>query len=163
MAVETLMPLAVPYTDEDEISEIRGVLDSGYLTQGIKVAEFERSVAGYVGSKYALATTSATTALHLSLVALDVGPGDEVLIPDFTFPATANVVIQQGARPVLVDIDLETFTIDVDDLAEKISPRSRAIIPVHTFGLSADMDSIMELAQKRGLAVVEDAACALGA
>lgn len=163
MAVEAFMRLAVPYTDEDEISEIRGVLDSGYLTQGIKVAEFECSVAGYVGSKYALATTSATTALHLSLVALDVGPGDEVLIPDFTFPATANVVIQQGARPVPVDIDLETFTIDVIDMAEKITPRSKAVIPVHAFGLSADMDPIMELAQKRGLAVVEDAACALGA
>src|SRR5262249_37119272 len=163
MAVETLMRLAVPYTDEDEISEIRGVLDSGYLTQGPKVAEFERSVAGCVGTKYAFATTSATTALHLSLVALDVGPGDEVLVPDFTFPATANVVIQQGARPVLVDIDLETFTIDVDDLAEKITPRSKAIIPVHTFGLSADMGPILELADRHGLAVVEDAACAIGA
>jgi len=163
MAVETFMRLATPYTDEDEIREIRGVLDSGYLTQGPKVAEFERSVAGCVGTKYAFAMTSATTALHLSLVALDVGPGDEVLVPDFTFPATANVVIQQGARPVLVDIDLETFTIDVDDLAKKITPRSKAVIPVHAFGLSADLDPIMELAQSYRLAVVEDAACALGA
>src|SRR5262249_25152874 len=163
MTVETFMRLAASYTDEDEISEIRGVLDSGYLTQGPKVAEFERLVAGSVGTRYAFATTSATTALHLSLVALDVGPGDEVLVPDFTFPATANVAIQQGARPVLVDIDLETFTIDVNDLAEKITPRSRAIIPVHTFGLSADMGPILELADVHGLAVVEDAACAIGA
>jgi len=163
MAIETFMRLAAPYTDEDEIREIRGVLDSGYLTQGPKVAEFEGSVADRVWTKYAFATTSATTALHLSLVALDVGPGDEVLVPDFTFPATANVVIQQGARPALVDIDLETFTIDVDDLAEKITPRSKVIIPVHAFGLSADMDPIMELAQSHRLAVVEDAACALGA
>ncbi|HEV2666919.1 MAG TPA: aminotransferase class I/II-fold pyridoxal phosphate-dependent enzyme, partial [Blastocatellia bacterium] len=163
MAVETFMRLATPYTDEDEIREIRGVLDSGYLTQGPKVAEFERSVAGRVWTKYAFATTSATTALHLSLVALDVGPGDEVLVPDFTFPATANVVIQQGARPVLVDIDLETFTIDLADLKKKITPRSKAIIPVHAFGLSADMGPIMELAQRRGVALVEDAACALGA
>ncbi len=163
MAIETFMRLAAPYTDEDELREIRGVLDSGYLTQGPKVAEFERSVACCVGTKYAFATTSATTALHLSLVALDVGPGDEVLVPDFTFPATANVVIQRGARPVLVDIDLETFTIDVDDLAEKITPRSKAVIPVHAFGLSADMNPIRELTQRRGLAVVEDAACALGA
>ena len=150
MAVEAFMRLAVPYTDEDEIREIRGVLDSGYLTQGIKVAEFECSVAGYVGSKYALATTSATTALHLSLVALDVGPGDEVLIPDFTFPATANVVIQQGARPVLVDIDLETFTIDVVDMAEKITPRSKAVIPVHAFGLTA---SLVAASQRRAVSV----------
>jgi len=157
------MRLAVPYTDEDEISEIRGVLDSGYLTQGPKVAEFERSVAGCVGTKYAFATTSATTALHLSLVTLDVGPGDEVLVPDFTFPATANVVIQQGAKPVLVDIDLETFTLDTDDLSEKITPRSKAIIPVHAFGLSANMGPILRLAEKHGLAVVEDAACAIGA
>ena len=163
MAVETFMRLAVPYTDEEEISEIRDVLDSGYLTQGPKVAEFERSVAGCVGTKYAFATSSATTALHLSLVALDVGPGDEVLVPDFTFPATANVVIQQRARPVLVDIDLETFTIDLDDLAGKITPRSKVIIPVHPFGLSADMGPILELAERHHLAVVEDAACAIGA
>jgi len=163
MAIETFIRLAVPSTDEDEISEIRSVFDSGYLTRGPKVAEFEHSVADSAGVRYAFATTSATTALHLSLVALEVGPRDEVLVPDFTFPATANVVIQQGARPVLVDIDLETFTIDVDDLAEKISPRSRAIIPVHTFGLSADMGPILELAKMHSLAVVEDAACAIGA
>src|SRR5262245_65260871 len=98
MAIEAFMRLAAPYTDEDEIREILGVFDSGHLTQGTKVADFERSVANCVGTKYAFATTSATTALHLSLVALGVGPGDEVLVPDFTFPATANVVIQQGAR-----------------------------------------------------------------
>src|SRR5262249_52435862 len=97
------------------------------------------------------------------LVTLDVGPGDEVLVPDFTFPATANVVIQQGAKPVLVDIDLETFTLDTDDLSEKITPRSKAIIPVHAFGLSANMGPILRLAEKHGLAVVEDAACAIGA
>jgi len=163
MAIEAFMRLAAPYTDEDEIREILGVFDSGHLTQGTKVADFERSVANCVGTKYAFATTSATTALHLSLVALGVGPGDEVLVPDFTFPATANVVIQQGARPVLVDVDPETFTIDVADLAEKITLRSKAVIPVHAFGLSADMGPIIELAQRRGLVVVEDAACALGA
>src|SRR5215218_1473857 len=90
--VEQVIRLAVPWTDHDELNEVRGVLASGYLTQGPKVAEFEHLVAEYVGTNYAFATTSATTAMHLSLVALGIGPGDEVLVPDFTFPATANVV-----------------------------------------------------------------------
>lgn len=163
MAVRSELRLALPWTDEDEINEIRAVLASGYLSQGPKADEFERLVAEYVGTEYAFATSSGTTALHLSLVALKIGPGDEVLVPDFTFPATANVVLQQGARPVLVDVDLETFTMDADDLAAKITPRSRAIMPVHAFGLSADMQPIIKLAEAHGLAVVEDAACALGA
>jgi dTDP-4-amino-4,6-dideoxygalactose transaminase len=112
---------------------------------------------------HAFATTSATTALHLSLVALGIEPGDEVLVPDFTFPATANVVVQQGAVPVLVDVDLETFAIDPADLARKVTANTRAVIPVHPFGLPADMDPILALAEERGFAVVEDAACALGA
>ncbi len=163
MATERRIWLARPQTDEAEIAEIREVLASGWLTQGPKVAAFEAMVAERVGVPHAFAVTSATTALHLSLAALGVGPGDEVLVPDFTFPATANVVVQQRAQPVLVDIDLETFAIDPADLAAKITPRSRAIIPVHPFGLPADMDQIMDLAASHGLAVIEDAACALGA
>ncbi len=162
MTQPELIRLALPETDEDEIDEIRAVLASGYLTQGPKVAEFERQVADYVGVKHAFAMSSATTALHLSLVALGIGPGDEVLVPDFTFPATANVVIQQGATPVLVDIDLDTYTADLADLAARITPRSRAIMVVHTFGLAADMDPINALAARHGLAVIEDAACAIG-
>ena len=155
--------LARPQTDEAEIEEIRGVLQSGYLTQGPKVAEFEGLVAARLGVTHAFAVTSATTALHLTLVALEIGPGDEVLVPDFTFPATANVVVQQGARPVLVDIDLATFAMDPADLARKVTPRARAVVPVHPFGLPADMDPILEVAAEHGLSVVEDAACALGA
>jgi perosamine synthetase len=155
--------LARPQTDEAEIEEIRGVLESGYLTQGPKVAEFEGLVAERVGVAHTFATTSATTALHLTLAALGIGPGDEVLVPDFTFPATANVVVQQGAVPVLVDVHLSTFAIDPDDLARKITPRTRAVIPVHPFGLPAEMDPILEVAATGGLAVIEDAACALGA
>lgn len=155
--------LARPQTDEAEIDEIRGVLESGYLTQGPKVAEFEGLVAERVHVPHAFATTSATTALHLTLAALGIGPGDEVLVPDFTFPATANVVVQQGALPVLVDVDLGTFAIDPGDLARKVTARSRAVIPVHPFGLPADMDPILEVAATGGLAVIEDAACALGA
>ncbi len=156
------MRLNVPFTDERELEEIAKVLASGYLTQGPKTAEFERLVAHYIDARYAFAMSSCTTALHLALVVLDVGPGDEVLVADFTFPATANVVVQQGAVPVLVDIDLDTFTLDVDDLRAKITGRTKAIIPVHTFGCSADMDPIMQLAEAHGIAVIEDAACAIG-
>jgi dTDP-4-amino-4,6-dideoxygalactose transaminase len=155
--------LVVPEIGDEEIREVEGVLASGYLTQGPKVAEFEGLIAGLVGTRYAFATTSATTALHLSLVALGVGPGDEVIVPDFTFPATANVVVQLGARPILADIDLATFTMDPEDLEHRVTPRTRAIIPVHTFGLAADMDPILAVASRRGLPVIEDAACAIGA
>lgn len=155
--------LTRPQTDEAELAEIAGVLASGYLTQGPKVEELEGMVAALVGTEHAFAVTSATTALHLSLVALGIGPGDEVLVPDFTFPATANVVVQQGATPVLVDIDLSTFSVDPHDLERRVTPRSRAIMPVHPFGLCADMDPILDVAERHGLAVVEDAACALGA
>ena len=162
MTVEAPIRLARPLVDQDELNEIQAVLSSGYLAQGPKVTEFERLVADYVGTKHAFAMTSATTALHLALVVLDIGPGDEVLVPDFTFPATANVVVQQGARPVLVDVDPATFTVDLDDLEAKVTPRTRAVIPVHAFGLAADMDPIVALARRHGLAVIEDAACAIG-
>jgi perosamine synthetase len=162
MADQATIRLAIPYTDEDEITEIRAVLESGYLTQGPKVAEFERMIADYVGAKHAFATSSATTALHLSLAALGIGTGDEVLIPDFTFPATANVVVQQGARPVLVDVNLDTFTINLDDMRAKITPRTKAVMPVHAFGLAADMKPLMDIAAQHNIAVIEDAACAIG-
>ena len=163
MSDESRIWLARPQTGDDELSEVRAVLESGILTQGPKVAELERMVAELVGVPHAVATTSATTALHLSLAAIGIGPGDEVLVPDFTFPATANVVVQQGAVPVLVDVDLETFAIDVDDLERRITPRSRAVMPVHPFGLPADMGAVMGVAAARGLTVIEDAACSLGA
>ena len=157
------MRLTIPLTGDEELTEIRDVLQSGYLTQGPKVVQFEKMVAKLVGAKHTFATSSATTALHLSLAAMDIGPGDEVLVSDFTFPATANVVVQQGATPVLVDIDLDTFTVNLDDLQDKVTSRSKAIIPVHAFGCSADMDGIMAIAQEYDLAVIEDAACAIGA
>jgi dTDP-4-amino-4,6-dideoxygalactose transaminase len=157
------MRLHLPSIDDEELEEIREVLASGYLTQGAKTQELEQAVAQLTGRKHAFAMSSCTTALHLSLVALGIGPGDEVLVADFTFPATANVVVQQGAKPVLVDIDLDTFTMDPDDLREKITCRSKAIIPVHAFGCSADMDPIVQIAKEHGLAIIEDAACAIGA
>lgn len=155
--------LARPQLGEEEIEEVRAVLDSGYLTQGPKVEQFEAMIAERTQARHAVAVTSATTALHLSLAALGIGPGDEVLVADFTFPATANVVVQQGATPVLVDIDLTTFAMNADDLARRITGRTRAIMPVHPFGLPADMDPILAIAERSGIPVVEDAACALGA
>lgn len=156
------MRLTIPFTDDSELEEISKVLSSGYLTQGPKVAEFEQKVAQFVGSQYAFAMSSCTTALYLSLAVLDIGPGDEVLVSDFTFPATANVVVHLGAVPVFVDIRLDTFTMDVDDLRSKITERTRIIIPVHAFGCSPDMNPILEIADEAGINVVEDAATAIG-
>lgn len=157
-----MMRLNIPLTDHRELEEIAQVLASGYMTQGPKTAEFERRVAEFVGCRYAFAMSSCTTALHLSLVVLDVQPGDEVLVADFTFPATANVVVQQGALPVLVDIDLDTFTMDPIDLESHITERTKAIIPVDTFGCAADMGLIMQIADRHQIPVIEDAACAIG-
>src|SRR5918995_196150 len=163
MTAERRIWLARPRMSGDELEEIRAVLESGILTQGPKVAELEGMVAGLVGVPHAFAVTSATTALHLSLVAAGIGPGDEVLVPDFTFPATANVVVQQGAVPVLVDIELDTFAVDTELLDRHVTPRPRAVIRVPPSGLPADMDGVLDVAGRHGLAVIEDAACALGA
>lgn len=163
MRTETIVPLARPLTTEEELQEVRAVLQSGHLSQGTKVAEFERLVADQTGARHAFAMSSCTTALHLSLVVLGIGEGDEVLVPDFTFPASANVVVQQGAVPVLVDVQPDTYNVDPDDLTRHLTPRTRAVMPVHLFGLSADMDPVLAFAVEHGLAVVEDAACALGA
>jgi perosamine synthetase len=156
------MRLNEPVLGPEELAAVGEVLESGFLTQGPKAAEFERAVMAVCGSSYAFAASSCTTALHLGLVALGVGPGDEVVVPDYTFPATANVVVQQGALPVVADIDDVGFGMRADSLESVITERTKAIMPVHAFGLSADMDPIMAVAARAGVPVVEDAACALG-
>ncbi len=155
--------LSMPDIGTEEISAISEVIESGFLVQGKKVEEFEKSVADYVGTRYAVAVSSGTTALHLALVALEISSGDEVIVPDFTFPATANTVVHTGARPVLTDIDPDTFNIDTNLIEEKITEKTKAIIPVHLFGQPADMGPILEIAEEHNLCIVEDAACALGA
>jgi dTDP-4-amino-4,6-dideoxygalactose transaminase len=155
--------LIIPEIGDEEVQAVADVLLSGYLVQGRHVERFEQQVAAYVGVKHAIALSSGTAALHLALAALEIGPGDEVIVPDFTFPATANVVALLGATPVLVDIDPATFNVRTDQILPVISPRTRAILPVHLFGQPADMQPILDLAASHGLAVVEDAACALGA
>jgi dTDP-4-amino-4,6-dideoxygalactose transaminase len=127
------------------------------------VQDFEERLAAVVGTRHAVAVSSGTAALHLALLAMDVGPGDEVVVPGFTHPATANVVERLGARAVLVDIELTTFNVDPEAMAAAISTRTRAVMPVHLFGVPAEMGRILAAAAAHGVAVVEDAACALGA
>lgn len=155
------IPLTRPLFGPEEEAAVAEVLRSGWVTQGPKVAEFERVVAHYVGAGEAVAVSSCTTALHLALVASGVGPGDEVICPSHTFIATANAIRYCGATPVMVDILPETFTLDPARVDEAVSKRTKAILPVHQ-GVPADLAEIQEIASRRGLLVIEDAAPALG-
>lgn len=159
-----MIPIIRPDLSFDEVADdLRAVIESGQLTSGRMVAEFESLVAKTVGVKHAIATTSATTALHLALAAKGIGAGDEVLVSDFSFPASANSIIQTGAVPVFVDCRPGGFDLDVEDAARKVTARTKAIMPVHPFGMPADIKAIAALAEQHGLFVVEDAACAIGA
>lgn len=155
------IPISLPVTGEEEWQATKEPLMSGWLTSGPKVREFETAFAQRHQVKHALAVTSATTALHLALVALDIGPGDEVIVPAFTWVSTANVVLHQGAEVVFCDIDPKTFNIDPTQLADKITSRTKAIMAVHLFGLCADIDAIKKVAGD--IPIIEDGACAAGA
>jgi len=154
--------ISTPSMDEQEIAAISEPIESGWLTQGPKVAAFESAFAAYHQVGHALATTSCTTALHLMLEAAGIGAGDEVIVPSFTWVSTANSVMYVGAVPVLADVDPNTYNIDLDDLLSKITPRTRAIIVVHLFGLCVDIPQIRKVISKNIL-IFEDAACAAGA
>lgn len=156
------VPLTRPLTGLKEQELVAEVITSGWLTQGPRVADFEQAVAEYLEVKHAIACSNCTTALHLALILYHIGPSDEVIVPSYTWIATANVVRMVGAKPVFADIDLATFNITPETIAAVITPQTKAIILVDQFGLPADLDGIREVARRHDLAVIEDAACAIG-
>jgi dTDP-4-amino-4,6-dideoxygalactose transaminase len=160
---EAFLPYNRPDILEDEISEVVDTLRSGWITTGPKTKEFEARFASYVRARNAIAVNSCTGALHVALAAAGVGPGDEVIVPTMTFCATANVVVHVGATPVIVDVEPDTLNVDPTAIERAITPRTRAIIPVHLYGHPCDMERILQIADTRQLLVVEDAAHAVGA
>lgn len=156
------VPIARTSLTEAEVQSVLGPLRSGWIVQGPKVREFEEKWSAFTGAKHSVAVTSCTTALHLSLAALGFEPGDEAIVPAFTWIATANVVEHLSGKVVFCDIDPVTFNLDVAKLEALVTQRTRAIVPVHLFGLAADLAGVNEIAKRRGLWVVEDAACGFG-
>jgi dTDP-4-amino-4,6-dideoxygalactose transaminase len=163
----TMIPINKPWLDEEERHEIMSVLDENALTSaahdgGKRVRDFESQLKDYLSIKYVIAVNSGTAALHAALLAAGVKQGDEVLLPSFTFVATANSVVAAGAKPIFVDINRKDYTIDISDVRAKITKNSKAIIPVHLYGHVSDMDEIIELASKHSLDIIEDACQSLG-
>jgi dTDP-4-amino-4,6-dideoxygalactose transaminase len=155
--------LGPPYLTSDEVEVVTQVLKSGQLSLGKETEKFEKELADYVGAKYAVATSSGTTALHLSVIASGIKTGDEVITSPFSFVASTNCFLYEKAKPVFVDIDKDSFNIDVKKIEEKITKKTKAILGVDIFGYPAEWDKIMELAKKYNLKVIDDAAEALGA
>ncbi|MEM4255196.1 MAG: DegT/DnrJ/EryC1/StrS family aminotransferase [Candidatus Norongarragalinales archaeon] len=159
-----MIPLTKPFFGKEEINAVKKTLDSGWVAgQGPASAEFEKSFSAYLGVKNCVAVNNCTAALHLSLLALGIGKGDEVIVSDYTFPATGHAVLYCGAKPVFADVQKDSYNIDPAEIERLITPKTKAILPVHAFGYPAEMDKIMYIAKKNGLKVVEDAACAAGA
>jgi dTDP-4-amino-4,6-dideoxygalactose transaminase len=158
----TMIPVAKPYFGLAEEEALLETLRSGWVSQGPRVAEFEQRFAQYVGAPSAVALSSCTTALHLAMVVAGIGPGDEVLCPSLSFIATANCIRYLGATPVFVDIDPHTYNLDPNRVEEAITSRTRVVLVVHQVGLPAPMKELSEIAHRRGLILIEDAACAIG-
>jgi dTDP-4-amino-4,6-dideoxygalactose transaminase len=158
---DTYLVFGSPQILQPEIDEVMETLRSGWIGTGPKVAAFEAAFREYVGADHAMAVNSCTAALHLALVAIDLKPGDEVIVPSMTFASTANVVIHAGGTPVLADVDRDTMNLDPDDAARRITPHTRAIMPVHFAGRACQMDAILALAAQHGLRVIEDCAHAI--
>ena len=158
-----MIPIARPLLGKEEIDAVTEVLSSGMIAQGPKVEEFELAFSEYTGCEYAAAVNSGTAALHIALLAHDIGKEDEVITSPFTFIATANSILYTGAKPVFADIEPDTYNIDPEKIKEKINPKTKAIMPVHLYGQSADMKAIMEIAEDHKLVVIEDACQAHGA
>ncbi len=156
------IPITRPFFGPEEMRAVQVPLETGWVVQGPYVKEFEDRFSAFTGATHSIATSSCTTALHVAVAALRLKPGDEVIVPAFTWVATANVVEYMGAKPVFCDIDMATFNLSPSRIDELITPRTVGIIPVHLFGLCADMDPIREIARRARLWIVEDAACAFG-
>src|SRR3989442_1375334 len=152
-----------PSLGDEELAQVKQVLDSGWLAQGPKVKEFERKLAEYLRAKHVLATSSCTTALELALESIKAKPGSEVVVPDFTFPATGNAVLREGHTLGLVDVTPKEWSMDLGIVAKRVSRKTSCIIPVHPFGHPLDEDELYEMARSNGLEVIEDAATAIGA
>ncbi|GFO55899.1 spore coat protein [Geomonas sp. Red276] len=159
---EKFLPFSIPTIGEEEINEVVDSLRSGWITTGPKVKRFEDAFKDYVGAPHAVPLSSATAGLHLVMLALDLKPGDEVITTPMTFAATVSMIVQAGGKPVLADIEPGTLNIDVNEIRKKITPRTRALVPVHFAGQPCDMDEIFALAKEHNLAVIEDAAHAIG-
>jgi dTDP-4-amino-4,6-dideoxygalactose transaminase len=160
---DTFLPFAKPCLNQAALDEVTNCLQSGWLTTGPRVKQFEENLSVYLKAPHALALTSATAGLHLALLALDLQPGDEVITTPLTFVATLNMIVVSGGKPVLVDVDPHTYNIDINQIEAAITPRTRAIMPVHFAGLPVDLDPLYAIAKKHNLAVIEDAAHAIGA
>jgi len=156
------LPITAPQFDDAEVASLRACLDSKWVTQGPMTRQFEELFARRHAVDYALATTSCTAALHLAATALGLGPGDEVVVPAFTWVTSAHCAEYVGARAVFADVDLRTFNLDPQALEAAITPRTRAVVVVHLFGLAACLDEVLQIARRRSLRVIEDAACAVG-
>jgi dTDP-4-amino-4,6-dideoxygalactose transaminase len=158
-----MIPISKPNISDAEKSAVMDVLDSGILAMGPRTAQFEETFANTFNVKHAIAVSSGTTALHIALLANGVGPGDEVITTPFTFAATVNAILYVGAKPVFVDIDEETFNMDLSLVEEQITPGTKAILPVHLYGYMCDMDRMQAIAEKYGLKIIEDACQAVAA
>jgi perosamine synthetase len=157
-----MIPIAKPYITKDEAKAAYNTILTGWITQGPRVAEFEKKFASYTGAKYAVAVSNCTTALHLAMIIAGIGPGDEVICPSMSYIATANAIKYVGAVPVFAEINPANYNLDVNDVSKRITLKTKAILLVHQIGMPADIDAFKELAANHKIKLIEDAACAAG-
>ena len=155
------IPIAKPFLDKEEADAAHRTILSGWVTQGPRVAEFEENFANYVGSKYAVAVSNCTTALHLSMIVAGIQDGDEVICPSMSYIATANCIMYVGAKPVFSEVN-EDYNLDINDVEKKINSKTKAILLVHQMGMPADIEAFQKLCKEKNLVLIEDAACAIG-